>query len=62
MKVEIINSDIYFDENHDPSSVILTWLDKKNGIKTRKSFLYQDLKKNIVLFQAFKKHHPEFFL
>jgi hypothetical protein len=64
MKIEIIKSDIvYSDDRYDKDIdfVYLVWRETVGVINKRK-FRYHQLMQNEILFNAFKKKHPEFFV
>lgn len=64
MKIKIIKSNIIMSDDKDDKDIIfvdLVWQEVV-GIINKRRFSYYELHQNKILFNAFKKNHPEFFL
>lgn len=60
MKIKIFFSNLIYDQNNEISLVELKWQEK--DLIFKKNFTYYQLEKDILLFNAFKKYHPELFM
>ena len=64
MKIEIVKCNIIYSgkkQDREIDFVYLIWRETI-GIVNKRKFKYDQLKQNTILFNAFRKYHPELFV